>query len=104
KTMVDDILKAPSEDEALGVVESMAREYPAGGPDRAAVVRNQKAHRMRMVLPQVINMRPPEELFEADKAADDEKLWREVRRVAENQLDYYERMAPTTDNRTYGED
>jgi hypothetical protein len=94
KSMVDEIIKAPSEDEALGVVESFAREYPAGGPDQSAVVRNQKAHRMRMVLPQVINMRPPEELYEAEKAAEDEKMWREVRRVAEGQLDYYERMAP----------
>jgi hypothetical protein len=94
KTMVEEISKAPSEDEALGIVENMAREFPAGGPDKTAVVRNQKAHRMRMVLPQVINMRPPEELYEADKASEDEKLWREVRRVAENQIGYYERMAP----------
>jgi hypothetical protein len=92
--MVEEILKAPSEDEALGVVESVAREFPAGGPGKAAVVRNQKAHRMRMVLPQVINMRPPEELYEADRASEDEKMWREVRRVAEGQIDYYERMTP----------
>jgi hypothetical protein len=94
KTMVEEIVSAPSEQEALAAVESVAREFPAGGPDRGAVVKNQKAQRMRMVLPQVINLRPPEELFEADKASEDEKLWREVRRVAENQIAYYERMTP----------
>jgi hypothetical protein len=92
--MVDAIVKAPSEDEALGVVEDVAREYPGGGPDKVAVVVNAKARRMRMVLPQVINLRPPEELYEVDKASEDEKMWREVRRVAEAQIDYYERMTP----------
>jgi hypothetical protein len=92
--MVEDINKAPSEQEALTVVESVGAENPAGGPDGAVVVRNQRAQRMRMVLPQVVNMRPPEELYEADKAGDDEKLWREVRRVAEGQISYYERMTP----------
>jgi hypothetical protein len=94
KQMVDDIITAPSESEALAVVEAVAVDNPAGGPDGRAVVRNQKAQRMRMVLPQVINMRPPEELYEADKASEDEKLWREVRRVAEAQIGYYERMTP----------
>jgi hypothetical protein len=94
RTMVEEIGKAPSEQEALAVIDAVAVDNPAGGPDRVAVVRNQKAARMRMVLPQVVNMRPPEELYEADKATEDEKLWREVRRVAENQLDYYQRMTP----------
>jgi ParB-like chromosome segregation protein Spo0J len=92
KRMVEDIVKAPSEQEALSVVEAVGVENPAGGPGGGAVVRNQKARHMRMVLPQVINLRPPEELYEADKAAEDEKLWREVRRVADGQLAYYERM------------
>jgi hypothetical protein len=94
--MVDAIVKAPSEDEALGVIEDVAREYPGGGPNKATVVVNAKAKRMRMVLPQVINLRPPEELYEVDKASEDEKMWREVRRVAEAQIDYYERMTPQT--------
>jgi hypothetical protein len=47
-----------------------------------------------MVLPQVINLRPPEELYEADRAGEDEKLWREVRRVVDSQLAFYERMTP----------
>ena len=94
KRMVDEIVNAPSEQEALAVVEAVAVDNPAGGPDGRAVVRNRKAQRMRMVLPQVINLRPPEELYEADKAAEDEKLWREVRRVAEAQVAYYERLAP----------
>ena len=94
KQMVDDIIKAPSEQDALAVIEAVGVDNPAGGPDRDAVVTNQKARRMRMVLPQVVNMRPPEELYEADKAAEDEKLWREVRRVAEAQITYYEQMTP----------
>ena len=94
KQMVDDINKAPSEQEALAVIDSVAVDNPTGGPDRTAVVTNQKARRMRMVLPQVINMRPPEELYEADKASEDEKMWREVRRVAEGQIAYYEQMTP----------
>jgi ParB-like chromosome segregation protein Spo0J len=94
KRMVDDIVQAPSEQEALSVVDAVAFENPAGGPGGAAVVRNQKARHMRMVLPQVTNLRPPEELYEADRAADDEKLWREVRRVADSQIAYYERMTP----------
>jgi hypothetical protein len=92
--MVHDILIAPSEQDAVAIVQDVAVEYPAGGPDRQAVVTNQKARRMRMVLPQVVNMRPPEELYEADKASEDEKLWREVRRVAEGQIAYYEQMTP----------
>lgn len=92
--MVEDIIKAPSEQDALAVVDAVAVDHPAGGPDGLVVVRNTKAQRMRMVLPQVINMRPPEELFEADKASEDEKLWREVRRVADGQISYYEQMTP----------
>lgn len=94
KTMVQDMLNAPSEQEALDVVSAVAAENPAGGPDGVVVVRNQKAVRMRMVLPQIINLRPPEELYEAAKANEDEKLWREVRRVAEAQVAFYERMTP----------
>ena len=94
KTMVDDIAAAPSETEALETIAAVARDNPSGGPGGVAVVRNTKAARMRMVLPQVINLRPPEELYEAEKAAEDEKLWREVRRVAEAQVAYYEQMTP----------
>ncbi len=94
KTMVEEIVQAPSEDEALAVVQSVATENPTGGPDLHAVVRNQKARRMRMVLPQVINLRPPEELYEAETASADEKMWREVRRVADAQIIFYENMAP----------
>ena len=94
KAMVDEISKAASEQEALAVIDAVAVEFPAGGPDNQAVVVNMKAKRMRMVLPQVINLRPPEELYEADKASEDEKMWREVRRVAEGQITYYEQMTP----------
>ena len=94
KQMVEEINNAPSEHDALAAVEAIGIDNPASGPDRQAVVTNQKARRMRMVLPQVVNMRPPEELYEADKASEDEKLWREVRRVAEAQITYYEQMTP----------
>jgi len=94
KEMVDMILAASSEEVALAVVDEVARDNPAGGPDGHVVVRNQKARRMRMVLPQILNLRPPEELYEADTANEDEKLWREVRRVVDNQLAYYEQMTP----------
>jgi hypothetical protein len=94
KQMVDDISKATSEQDALETIDTYAVDNPAGGPDRTVVVTNQKARRMRMVLPQVINMRPPEELYEAEKASEDEKMWREVRRVAEGQITYYEQMTP----------
>lgn len=92
KQMVEDVIGATSEKDALAIIDAVGIDNPVGGPDRVVVVRNLKAHRMRMVLPQVINMRPPEELYESDKASEDEKLWREVRRVAEAQLAYYERM------------
>jgi hypothetical protein len=94
KQMVEDVNRAPSEQDALAVIEAVAVDNPAGGPDRVAVVTNQKARRMRMVLPQVVNLRPPEELYEADKASEDEKMWREVRRVADGQIAYYEQMTP----------
>jgi len=94
KTLVEEINKAPSEQEAMAAVDATAREFPAGGPGMTVVVRNAKAQRMRMVLPQVINLRPPEELYEADKANEDEKLWAEVERVAKNQLAYYRQMTP----------
>jgi hypothetical protein len=94
RQLVDDISNAPSEQDALETIETYAIDNPGGGPDRTVVVTNQKARRMRMVLPQVINMRPPEELYEAEKASEDEKMWREVRRVAEGQISYYEQMTP----------
>jgi hypothetical protein len=92
KKMVEEIGAAPSESDALEVVATVSRDNPLGGPGGQAVVRNMKAARMRMVLPQVINLRPPEEVFEAEKAAEDEKLWREVRRVVDTQIAYYEQM------------
>ena len=95
KEMVDSVVNAPSEEAALTIISDVARDNPAGGPDRSAVVANLKARRMRMVLPQIINLRPPEELYDPEKAGDDEKMWREVRRVAESQLAYYETMAPS---------
>ncbi|HSS10538.1 MAG TPA: hypothetical protein VLL25_11670 [Acidimicrobiales bacterium] len=94
KDMVNRVVLAPSEDEALNLIDMVSIENPAGGPDGLTVVRNTKARHMRMILPQVINLRPPEELYEADKAQEDEKIWREVRRVVEAQIAYYERMTP----------
>lgn len=92
KKMVEDVGAATSEAEALEVVATVSRDNPLGGPGGVAVVRNMKAARMRMVLPQVVNLRPPEELYEADKADEDEKLWREVRRVVDAQIAYYAQM------------
>ena len=70
--MVENVLAAPSEEVALAVVADVARDNPTGGPDGQVVVRNQKARRMRMVLPQVLNLRPPEELYEADTL---DRIW-----------------------------
>jgi hypothetical protein len=94
KALVDDMTQAPSEQDAVDLVSRAALDYRAhaSGPGAQTVVRNKKAHRMRMLLPQILNLSPPDEVYEPDKADTDAEAWRQVARVAAAMLAMYDRM------------
>jgi hypothetical protein len=89
--LVDAVLAADSEENALGVINAAAIEYQPTGPDGRAGVANTKARRMRMVLPQVLNLAPPEEFYDPDRAVEDYNMWRQIAAEAEHALDMYRR-------------
>lgn len=88
--LVSEINAATSEEDAVAVVEEAASELRPVGPTREAVVLNAKARRMRMVLPQVLNLAPPLDLYEETKAVQDRQLWVQVRRMADSVLAMYD--------------
>ena len=96
-SIVDRVLTADSEDAALDTITSAAAELAPTGPDARAVAANPKAKRMRMVLPQVLNLAPAEEFYEPDRAAADRAMWLQIRIAAQNALDMYERFGVTGD-------
>lgn len=93
--IVDKVLTAESEDAALDTITTAAAELAPTGPDARSVAVNPKAKRMRMVLPQVLNLAPAEEFYEPEKAATDRALWLQIRFAADNALAMYERFGVT---------
>jgi ParB-like chromosome segregation protein Spo0J len=93
--IVDKVLTAESEDAALDTITTAAAELAPTGPDARSVAVNPKAKRMRMVLPQVLNLAPAEEFYEPDKANTDRAMWLQIRMAAEDALAMYERFGVT---------
>jgi len=75
--VVRDIEKATSEQDAVNLVEAAAMQWRPTGPT-GRVVRNQKARRARMLVPQLLHLRPTD-LFDPDKATEDQAMWEQLR-------------------------
>jgi ParB-like chromosome segregation protein Spo0J len=88
RRIVQEIEAASSEGDALEVIRSERDKLPIGGPGQATVV-NQKARHMRMILPQIISMWPPEDIYDPERAEEDAKSWKRVAEVTENVLAMY---------------
>ena len=89
--VVENVLRAESEENALAVITAAGAEYMPTGPDGRSTVTNPKAKRMRMVLPQILNLAPAEEFYDPDRAETDRAMWLEIRVAAENALEMYSR-------------
>jgi hypothetical protein len=87
--LVEVVLAAESEGAALELINAAAIEYRPGGPDGRAGLANTKAKRMRMVLPQVLNLSPAEEFYDPDRAEDDFNMWRQIAAAADSALAMY---------------
>lgn len=97
KDLVEEIVQAQTEERMLEAISTASDELPAGGPSGAAPVANAKARHMRMILPQIHNMLPPEHLYDADRAEDDAKSWMRVYEVAHEMLNMYRRHGVNVD-------
>jgi ParB-like chromosome segregation protein Spo0J len=75
--VVSDVEKATTEADAISVIEAAAVEWRPTGPGER-VVRNEKARRARMVVPQLLHLRPTD-LFDPDKADEDRQMWEKLR-------------------------
>jgi ParB-like chromosome segregation protein Spo0J len=82
--LVKDIEKATSEQDAISAVEAAAAQWRPTGPT-GRVVRNEKARRARMLIPQLLNLRAAE-LFDPEKAGDDRVMWEHLRDQVEDVL------------------
>jgi hypothetical protein len=90
---VRDVIAAGSEAEALELIADAKANLPVSGPSGATEVANPKLKHMRMIVPQIINMHPAEELYDADRADSDQRAWAEVAAVAAQMLAMYARHA-----------
>lgn len=91
--LVNNVEAAGSDEEQMELIGDAARVWrPVGNIDKVVVV-NQKAKRMRMVLPQILGLAPPADVYEPDKAQRDLEMWRSVRKVCDSMIGYYEQAA-----------
>ena len=81
-TVVREIEKVTSEQDAINLVESAAAQWRPTGPG-GRVVRNEKARRARMVIPQLLNLRPAD-LYDPERAEDDRRMWEQLREHVED--------------------
>lgn len=98
RDLIADVVKAPSDEAAYAAIAELAESLPVGGPRGEAPVLNEKAKRMRMLLPQIINMYPPETVYESERAADDFASWKRVLKVVLDMLDMYRSHGLGTDD------
>ena len=94
--LVEDVLVAESEGAALELINAASLEFLPGGPDGRSGVANTKAKRMRMVLPQVLNLAPAEEFYDPDRAEDDFNMWRQIAKAADTALAMYKQYGIQT--------
>ena len=90
--IVKEIESAPSELEALAVVDRARTDLRPIGPGGLGISVNLKAKRMRMVLPQVLNLAPPMDVYDPVRAEQDRKEWQQVRAMCERMLEMYDSM------------
>ena len=76
--IVKEIGKAPSEADEIQVVTLARTEMAPVGPPPRRAQRNVAAHRARMVIPQLLNIKPLDAL-EPARFEDDRKLWHALR-------------------------
>lgn len=62
------------------------------GPGGLAAPVNLKAKRMRMVLPQVLKLAPPMDVYDPVRADEDRKTWQQVRAMCDRMLEMYDQM------------
>lgn len=94
--IVREIEAAPSEDEAVAVVDRARTDLRATGPGAATVAVNMKARRMRMLLPQMLNLAPPLDVYEPSRAVEDRAAWLQIKAAADSMLTMYDQMMATT--------
>jgi transposase-like protein len=82
--VVREVESASSEADAIATIDAAAADWRPTGPS-GRVVRNEKARRARMVVPQLLNLRAAE-LFEPDKADEDLRMWERLREQVEEVL------------------
>lgn len=90
--IVKEVESATSEAEAIAVVDRARIDLRPTGPGGNAVAVNAKAKRMRMVLPQVLNIAPLD-VYEPARAAQDRLTWMQVRAVCDAMIGMYDQMA-----------
>lgn len=76
--IVKEIGKAPSEVDEIQVVTSARTQMVPVGPPPRRAQRNLAAHRARMVIPQLLNLKPLE-VLEPARFEEDHKLWHALR-------------------------
>jgi len=85
RSIVQDITKAPSEADELERVARARSELRAIGPHPRRAQTNPVARRARMVIPQLLNLKPLA-LLEPARLEDDRKLWEQLRRHCDDVL------------------
>lgn len=90
--IVKEIEAAPSESEAVAVIDRARSDLRPSGPSGASVAVNMKTKRMRMVLPQVLNLSPPMDVYDPVRADEDRRQWLQVRSICDAMLAMYEQM------------
>ena len=88
--IVKEIENATSEADAVAVIDRARTDLRPVGPSGKALAVNLKAKRMRMVLPQVLNLAPPLDVYDAARAEDDRRIWQQVRGVCDAMLAMYD--------------
>jgi transposase-like protein len=88
--LVKEVDAVGSEAEAMTLINDAAQLWRPTGPIRGKAVVNGKAQRMRMVLPQVLNLAPPADVYEPAFAARDLGMWRAVQDVCGKMIEHYE--------------
>jgi hypothetical protein len=95
--IVENVLGAESEDAAVDIITAAGAEFMPTGPDGRAAVTNPKAKRMRMVLPQVLNLAPAEEFYDSERAEADRAMWIQISIAAKDALEMYSRYGASVE-------
>jgi hypothetical protein len=92
RRVVKAVTAASSDADALEVVAAARKGMVAVGPEPRRAQINVKARRARMIVPQVLNLRPAD-LFDAAKAEEDRKMWLELQEFVGGVLSMYDQRA-----------